>query len=146
MGVGAFPSAFWHGMIRYPRTAWPATDRGDRQVTRQTRRTLLWLAIPSALFVAFKVLSGLGIDQIPHRRIANLYGAQPGATVVLLSAFALLALGLGRVAEVSAQGGRLALRLKASHQTVVFTIAVVAVASLVFARLYANEYAWVWTF
>jgi hypothetical protein len=113
-------------------------------VRRDTRRILCWLAIPSALFVAFKALSALGISQIPHQRIAGLYGAQPGATVVLLSAFAALGLGLGRVAEVSARNGRLALRIQASSQTVLVTVAALAMASLIFARLYANEYAWVW--
>ena len=115
-----------------------------RQGGRDTRRALIWLAIPSALFVAFKVLSGLGIDQVPHQRIAGLYGAQPGATVVLLSAFAVFGLALGRVVDVTTQDGHLALKVKVTYQAGVVMAAGLASAALIFARLYANEYAWVW--
>ena len=111
---------------------------------RDLRRALLWLAIPSALFVFFKTLSGLGIDQVPHQRIAGLYGGQPGAAVVLLSAFAAFGLVLGRVVDLTAENGHFALRVKASYQAGVVVAAGLALATLVFTRLYANEYAWVW--
>jgi hypothetical protein len=79
-----------------------------------------------------------------HQRIAGLYGGQPGAAVVLLSAFAAIGLALGRLTAVGAEDGRLALRITAPHQTVLATVVSLAFVSLAFARLYADEYAWVW--
>jgi hypothetical protein len=74
-----------------------------------------------------------------------LYGGQPGAGVVLVSALAAFALALDRVAEVRLVDGRLALRLRLSASTAgVFVFAVLVVASS-FARLYLGEYAWLYT-
>ena len=112
---------------------------------RSRRRILVWLAIPSGLFVLFKALSVLGISQVPHRRIAGLYGGQPGASVVLVSALAAFAIALDRVAEVRLMDGRLALRLRLSAPLArVFVFALLVVASS-FARVYLSEYAWLYT-
>jgi hypothetical protein len=98
---------------------------------------LFWLAIPSALFVAVNVAGALGMSRL-HRRIALLYGGQPGATVVLVSALAAVAIAVGSLVEVRTAEGHLSLKIQRSYQTALM----LGFASLAFAWLYLREFAW----
>jgi hypothetical protein len=102
---------------------------------------LYWLAIPSVFFVLVNVASALGMSRI-HRRIALLYAGQPGATVVLVSALAALAIALSRVVTIAAEDGRLSLKIHGSYQSALPPL----LASLAFAWLYNREYGWQYAF
>jgi hypothetical protein len=92
----------------------------------------------------FKALDALGVAQVPHRRIAGLYGGQPVATVVLVSALAGVVIALGRLLQVAYDDRRLSLEIKASPQVCVVTSVLLVTTMLVFIRLYVTEYAWAW--
>ena len=98
---------------------------------------LFWLALPSALFVAVNVAGAFGMSRL-HRRIALLYGGQPGATVVLASALAAVAIAVVQLVEVRDGEGHLSLRIQGSYQAALM----LALASMAFAWLYVREFAW----
>jgi hypothetical protein len=105
------------------------------------KRLLFWLASPSAFFVLVNVAGELGMSRI-HRRIALLYGGQPGATVVLVSALAALAVALHHLVEVRAGDGHLSLKIHGSYRAVLGLV----LASLAFTWLYIREFAWQYSF
>jgi hypothetical protein len=118
-----------------------ATGGGEHAVDRARLRMLLWVASPAAFFVVVNLAGSLGMTRV-HRRIALLYGGQPGATVVLVSALAAAAIALLHLVEVWAGDERFSIKLQGSYQTAV----IFGSASLTFAWFYVREFAWQYAF
>jgi hypothetical protein len=110
-------------------------------VDRAKLRMLFWVASPAAFFVVVNVAGALGMTEV-HRRIALLYGGQPGATVVLGSALAAVAIALRHLVVVRAGDGRFSIAFHGSYQTAV----ILGLAFLAFAWLYVREFAWQYAF
>jgi hypothetical protein len=63
------------------------------------------LALPSLLFVTVNALAASEFLPLLHRRSALLYTGQPGASIILVSALAALALVVDRILQISSDPG-----------------------------------------